>query len=137
MGIGPLVTDAYGHLQGMSGPTTLTAALTGTTVAGTIAVAAAGAGAGSAVTISAAQTPNDVRGQFGITGAGAPAAGLVARVNFAQPYAAIPAVTVNLANATPAGISASAVNVSVNGFDIYAGAAITVGANICSYVVIA
>lgn len=133
---GPLAADAYGHLQNLSGPTTLTAAANGVTTAGTIAVATAGAGAGSSVTVPAAQSPNDLRGQFTVTGAGTPAAGIIAHVSFAQPYANIPAVLVNVANATPANVAAAAVSVTVNGFDIYAGAAISVGANTVSYVVI-
>jgi hypothetical protein len=136
MATGPVTTDAYGHLQRLGGPTTLTAAANGVTTPGTIAVATAGAGAGSSVSVSAAQTPNDLRGTFTVTGAGTPAAGIVAHVNFAQPYARVPAVLVNLTSATNTSIQASAANVTVNGFDLYAASAVSVGANAASYVVI-
>jgi len=136
MAAGPVTQDAYGHLQNLAGPATLTAAANGVTTAGTIAVATAGAGTGATVTVPAGSAPNDLRGVFTVTGAGTPAAGIIAHVSFAQPYANIPAVQVNVANATPANVAASAVNVTVNGFDVYAGAAVSVGANTVSYVVI-
>lgn len=137
MGAGtPVTQDAYGHLQRLSGPTSLTAAANGVTTAGTIAVATAGAGTGATVSIPAGSAPNDLRGVFTVTGAGTPAAGAIARVNFAQPYAGVPAVAVNVANATPANIAAAAVSVTVDGFTVYAGAAVSVGANTVSYQVI-
>lgn len=126
---GPVTTDAYGHLVGLGGaPSTLTAAANGVTTAGTIAVASAGSGAGSSVVIPATSQPNDARGIFNITGAGTPAAGIVARVNFAQPYSSIPVVTVNLTNAANTAIPAAAANITVNGFDINATAAISASA---------
>lgn len=137
MGAGPVTQDAYGHLQRLAGPTALTGgAANGTTVAGTIAVVTAGAGAGSSTSVPAGSLPNDLRGVFTVTGAGTPAAGGIAHVSFAQPYASIPTVMVNVANATPANIAAAAVSVTVDGFTVYAGAAISVGANTVSYVVV-
>jgi hypothetical protein len=137
MGAGSAVTqDAYGHLQRLSGPTTLTAAADGVTTAGTIAVETSGAGTGATVTIPSGSAPNDLRGRFTVTGAGTPAAGVIAVVNFSQPYANVPTVLVNVANATPANIAAAAVSVTVDGFSVYAGSAVSVGANTVSYVVI-
>lgn len=137
MGAGtPVTQDAYGHLQRLSGPSALTAAANGVTTPGTVAVVTAGAGAGSSVTIPSGSTPNDLRGVFTVTGAGAPAAGGIAKVNFSQPYANVPTVLVNVANATPANIAAAAVSVTVDGFTVYAGSAVSVGANTVSYVVI-
>jgi hypothetical protein len=136
MAAGPVTQDAYGHLQNLAGPNLMTAAANAVITPGTIAVASAGAGAGSSVTVPASASPNDLRGTFTVTGAGAPAAGIIAHVSFSQPYANVPAVQVNVANSTPANVAAAAVAVTVNGFDVYAGAAISVGANAVSYVVI-
>jgi hypothetical protein len=136
---GPLTTDAYGHLNPLTGvgSPTLTAAANGVTTAGTIAVATAGAGSGSSVVVAAGQTPNDARGTFNITGAGTPAAGNVAVVNFSQPYAVVPTVLVELTNASGAVVAASAASVTVNGFSVNAGAAISASAgNTCNYLVI-
>lgn len=136
MGAGVVTQDAYGHLRNLGGPGVLVAAAAGVTTPGTIAVVTAGAGAGSSVTVPATASPSDVRGTFTVTGAGAPAAGGIAKVNFAQPYSAIPTVMVNVSNATPANVAASAVGVTVDGFTVYAGSAISVGANTVSYQVI-
>lgn len=131
--------DAYGHLHdlGNSAQYPLVAAASGT-VAGTIIPVAAGAGTGSAVVIPAGSTPNDVRGVFNVTGAGTPAAGNIATVNFANPYAALPIVLLEVTNASGATINASASSVTVNGFNVNAGSAISTSAgNTVSYVVIA
>jgi hypothetical protein len=133
---GPVTTDKYGHLVSLSGPTVFAAAANGVTTAGTIAVATAGSGAGSSVVIPATSTPSDARGVFSITGAGSPAAGIIAHVSFAQPYSSIPPVVVNVTNASNVSIPSSAASVTVNGFDIYATAAISASAgNTCSYFV--
>ncbi len=123
-----VATDYYGHLASLSTSTSLTAAANGVTTAGTIAVATAGAGTGASVVIPASASPNDVRGTFNITGAGTPAAGNIAVVNFAQPYSAVPTVLVQVTNASGAVVAASAASVTVNGFTVNAGAAISASA---------
>lgn len=123
-----VATDYYGHLASLATSTSLTAAANGVTTAGTIAVATAGAGTGSSVVIPASASPNDVRGTFNVTGAGTPAAGNIAVVNFAQPYSAVPTVLVQVTNASGAVVAASAASVTVNGFTVNAGAAISASA---------
>lgn len=113
-------TDFNGHevvdLNGAS----LTAGAVSTTVAGTI-VGTTAAGASPTVTVTSA---NDRRGNFllnPVTGGGAQAAGVTAKVFFAQPYAAAPAsviVTIDNETDTTAPVTCSAANITVTGFDI-------------------
>lgn len=137
--MGTLVTqDAYGHLRDTgNNQYPITAAASGT-AAGTVVPVAAGAGTGSSVTVPAGNSCNDLRGIFNIVGAGTPAAGNVATINFAQPYAAVPVVLVELTNASGATVSASASAVTVNGFSVNAASAISAATgNTCSYFVVA
>ena len=119
--------DANFHEVPRSTATQLTAGAVGTTAAGTIAGTTA-AGAAPTVTIT---NCTDRRGNFllnPVTGGGAQAAGNVCAVRFAKPYSAVPgAVTVTIMNETDgtAAIVASAGGVTVAGFDIYVGSALT------------
>lgn len=92
--------DTYGHKKPIAPSPTLpglaTAASAGTTTG--IGAISAGAGAGATVSYvggtgtgtSAVDTnntaPNDSRGQLIVTTAGTPAAGIIAQVNFTEPY---------------------------------------------------
>ena len=97
------ITDFYGHVTPNPAPTLPGLALSNnpSTAVGFGPLATSGtggAGAGSTVTynggssvgVTAVDTlgtaPNDARGQFILTAAGTPVAGLVAQVNFKQPY---------------------------------------------------
>jgi hypothetical protein len=112
--------DINGHEVADSNGSTLTAGAVGTTVVGTI-VGTTAAGAAPTVTVTAA---NDRRGNFllnPVTGGGAQAAGVVAKVFFAQPYPAAPGsviVTADNETDTTAPITVSAANITVTGFDI-------------------
>ncbi len=120
-------TDATFHEVPEGTATQLTAGAVSTTAAGTIAGTTA-AGAAPTVTVTNA---TDRRGNFllnPVTGGGAQAAGNVCAVRFAKPYSAVPsAVMVNMVNETDttATIVAMAGNVTVAGFDIYVGTALT------------
>jgi hypothetical protein len=119
--------DAHFHEVVNTRATQLTAGAVSTTAAGTIAGTTA-AGAAPTVTVTNA---NDRRGNFllnPVTGGGAQAAGNVCAVRFAKPYAQVPgSVTVTIMNETDgtAAIVASAGGVTVAGFDIYVGTALT------------
>lgn len=112
--------DFNGHEVADLNGSALTAGAVSTTAAGTIAPTTA-AGASPTVTVTSA---NDRRGNFllnPVTGGGAQAAGVVCKVLFAQPYSAAPAgVLVTIANETDttAPVTASAINITVTGFDI-------------------
>lgn len=99
-----LAVDSYGHAQKAPGsrlpcialansPSStvgigpLAAAGTGGAGAGSTTSYVGGTGTGASAVDTANTTPNDTRGQFVLTTAGTPVAGLVAQVNFAQPYA--------------------------------------------------
>jgi hypothetical protein len=70
VGIGPLATGG-----------------TGGAGAGATTSYPGGTGAGTSAVDSLGYRPNDTRGSFILTAAGTPVAGLIAQVNFAQPYA--------------------------------------------------
>lgn len=134
-----LFIDAAGHeVPPTTGVTDFTAAATGTTAAGTFTPIAAGAGAGSSTALIAGTAPNDRRGRFTLTGAGTPAAGIIAHVTFAKPYAVLPAaVLVTITNRTDTLVvpGVGVTNVTTAGFDIV-GPAILVKSYDVSYVVV-
>jgi hypothetical protein len=102
----------------------------GTTAVGTISPTTA-AGATPTTAAIAGTDCTDRRGRFTlnpVTGGGAQAAGVVAKVRFAKPYANPPAaVLLNLNNDTDttATITVSSNAVTVAGFDICIGAVLT------------
>lgn len=119
--MGTLFEDTYGHqLPAGAAGASLAAAAVSVVTAGTIAGTT---NAGAAPTVSAVNA-KDSGGSFTlnpVTGGGAQAAGTVATVRFAQPYAAIPKavlVTVALVGGATTPVLASAVNITVSGFDI-------------------
>lgn len=128
--------DANGHeVPDLNGPS-LAVGTTGTTTQGTISPLAAGAGVGSSVSGVVA---NDRRGSFGLTSAGTPAAGVIANVIFANPYAAAPAaVLVNIYDVTDttAPVACDAAAVTAAGFSIIAAALTTAKAYLVNYVVL-
>lgn len=95
--------DAYSHEQQMPGsalpcialansPSStvgigpLAAAGTGGAGAGSTTSYPGGTGTGASAVDTLGYKPNDARGTFILTAAGTPVAGLIAQVNFAQPY---------------------------------------------------
>jgi hypothetical protein len=99
-----LQVDSYGHTQQQPGSTLpcialanspsatvgigpLAAGGTGGAGAGSTTTYVGGTGSGATAVDALSTRPNDTRGQFILTAAGTPVAGLVAQVNFAQPYA--------------------------------------------------
>lgn len=125
--------DAYSHETRpavSSGAVELTFGAVGTSAVGTISPTAS-AGATPTTSAVTGKSATDRRGSFAlspVTGVGGQAAGVVAKVVFAKPYAVVPAsVVVNLANTTDstAAIVASAINVTVAGFDVCVGTALT------------
>lgn len=124
---GTVRTDSIHHEQQDEIATQLTAGAVSTTAVGTIAPTTS-AGAAPTVTITHC---TDRRGNFllnPVTGGGSQAAGLVANVYFAKPYAKVPAaVLVTIMNETDstATIVASASVATVAGFGIYVGTALT------------
>jgi len=133
---GALSLDAYNHISPAPLPgTQLTAATVGTTTPGTIAPVTAGAGVGSAIVVAASQNPTDQRGQFNVTGAGTPAAGIIAVVNFAQSFTAPPqGISVWITTQAGAAVAASATAITSAGFSVVAGAAISTAAgNVVGY----
>jgi hypothetical protein len=128
-----VILDGVGHEPRpsvASGATELTFGAVSTTAVGTISPTTS---AGAAPTTSAVtgSSCTDRRGRFNlnpVTGGGAQAAGIVAKVVFSKPYAVVPAsVQVNLFNDTDdtAAVVASAGNITVTGFDIVVGTALT------------
>lgn len=121
--------DYIGHVEPEHG-TALTAGAVGTSAAGTISPTAS-AGATPTVTFVTGVTCDDSRGRFmlnPVTGGGAQAAGQVVLVRFAKPYAKLPTsvvVTIGNETDTTAAIVCSANLVTVAGFDILVGTALT------------
>jgi hypothetical protein len=128
--MGTMFEDAYGHRTPVAGNAgaALTAGAVSTTAVGTIAPTTS-AGASPTVTSPSA---NDQAGSFTlspVTGGGAQAAGEVAVVTFAVPYASVPrhiavSVTDN-AGGSGSVIAASATSITVAGFKLNVGAALT------------
>jgi hypothetical protein len=117
--MGTMRTDYYGHEVKDTGATQLTAGAVSTSAAGTIS-GTTNAGAAPTVTITDC---TDRRGTFllnPVTGGGAQAAGEVALVRYAKPYPAAPVVLVTIENETDGTTSqvVSAVDSTVDGFDI-------------------
>jgi hypothetical protein len=129
--------DYNGHESADSGGASLTAGAVSTTAVGTI-VGTTSAGAAPTVTVTSA---NDRRGNFllnPVTGGGAQAAGTVAKVFFAVPYATAPAaVSVTIFNETDttAPVTASASAITATGFDIVSTVLTTAKAYRVNYVV--
>lgn len=129
--------DFNGHEVLDTGGASLTAGAVSTTAVGTI-VGTTSAGAAPTVTVTSA---NDRRGNFllnPVTGGGAQAAGVVAKVFFAQPYAVAPAaVHVTATNETDSTATATvgAQNITVTGFDIVSTILTTAKAYRINYVV--
>lgn len=129
-------TDAYGHRSATTVGTLGTALASGavsTTAIGTIVPTTA---AGATPTVTAVNA-NDSAGTFvlnPVTGGGAQAAGAVAQVFFAQPYAATPkAVLVNVCdNAAGSGgvaVASAAQSITTTGFTVNVSAALTTAHN--------
>lgn len=131
-----VTTDAYGHPSATSTGTLGTALAAGavsTTAIGTIVPTTA---AGATPTVTGVSA-NDEAGTFvlnPVTGVGAQAAGAVAQVFFAQPYAAVPKAVVvtmcnNAAGASGVAVAASAQTVTTTGFTVNVAAALTTANN--------
>lgn len=124
--MGTVFEDAYGHRQPAATVTALAAGAVSTTAVGTIAPTT---NAGAAPTVTAV-VANDTAGNFTltpVTGGGAQSSGNVAVVTFAQPYGVAPkAVNVSLYNqAGNVALAAAATGITVTGFSIAVGAALT------------
>lgn len=134
--MGVVFEDAYGHQTkyGSAGAA-LVAGAVGVVTAGSISGTAA---AGAAPTVTA---PNatDAAGSFvlnPVTGGGAQSAGVVATVRFAQPYPVAPRAVVVSVNTGNTVVTAAAVNLTVNGFDLASTILTTATAYTVQYVVI-
>jgi hypothetical protein len=110
--------DAYGHIRPVSPSPTLpcialansasstvgigplAASGTGGAGAGATTSYVGGTGTGASAVDTIATGPDDQRGQFILTTAGTPVAGLVAQVNFTEPYTAPVTVVVNCLDTT-------------------------------------
>jgi hypothetical protein len=118
--MGVVFEDAVGHRQATSQPTALTAGAVSTTAVGTIAPTT---NAGASPTVTAV-TANDTAGTFTlnpVTGGGAQAAGTVAVVTFANPYAAVPKAVIVQVYDQAAGttvVASSATGVTAAGFNV-------------------
>lgn len=99
----PVSYDAYGHLSPAPGATLpcialanspsttvgigpLAASGTGGAGAGSTTSYPGGTGSGATAVDTLGYAPNDARGSFVLAAAGTPVAGLVAQVNFSEPY---------------------------------------------------
>jgi hypothetical protein len=110
----PLHYDNYGHQKPIAPSPVLPGLATASSAGTTTGIGAISAGAGSGATFSyvggsstgtsAVDTngtnPNDSRGQFIVTTAGSPAAGIIAQVNFSEPYTAPVNVVVSAVDTT-------------------------------------
>jgi hypothetical protein len=114
----PVHYDTYGHKRPVSPSPTLPCialsnnpsatvgigplAVSGTGGAGAGATTSyvGGSGTGSSAVDTLGTAPNDERGQFILTTDGTPVGGLVAQVNFTEPYTAPVTVVVNILNTT-------------------------------------
>jgi len=122
--------DANGHETRSITGTVLTAGTNGVTATGKISPYPA-AGASPTVVISSSGDCTDRNGVFTlnpVTGGGAQAAGKVARIQFAKPYAEAPRyVNVTILNETDgtAPVFVAPAEVSTDGFSIYVNTALT------------
>lgn len=131
--------DAYGHRKQANTGTlgaALTAGAVSTTAVGTIAPTTA-AGASPTVTFGTGQVALDTAGTFTlnpVTGGGAQAAGAVALVTFAQPYAQVPTgIVVNVvdqaAGSGGVAVAAAASAIGTASFTVNVSAALTTAHN--------
>lgn len=123
-----LQQDSVGHRTQISG-TQMTAGAVGTSAVGTVA-GTTSAGAAPTVSFVSGTTCTDAGGRFTlnpVTGGGAQAAGEVAVITFNNPYARIPAILVSMSNTTDttAAIVAAATTVTVAGWKLCVGTALT------------
>lgn len=118
LGYQPVHYDAYGHEEPVppspllpcialaNSPSTtvgigpLAASGTGGAGAGATTSYNGGTGTGASAVDTINTVPNDTRGQFILTTAGTPVAGLVAQVNFTEPYRDPVTVVVNCVDTT-------------------------------------
>lgn len=115
----------------------LAASGTGGAGAGSTTSYNGGTGTGSSAVDTIATNPNDSRGQFILTAAGTPVAGLVAQVNFANPYGKPVQVGINAVDVTaspnvPINMSAVLTGTApgaTTGFQVCASPALTAGHN--------
>jgi hypothetical protein len=124
-------TDFYGHPAPSPAPTLPCIALsnnasttvgigplavsgTGGSGAGATTSYVGGTGTGASAVDTLATAPNDVRGQFILTTAGTPVGGLVAQVNFKQPYSQPVTVLVNCLDTTASPVVALAMSAQLN-----------------------
>lgn len=129
--------DTYGHQRPVPTSPLLPGLATASSAGTTTGIGAISAGAGSGATFayvggtstgaSAVDTlntkPNDTRGQFVITTAGTPAAGILAQVNFTQAYSDPVQVLVSAVDTT----ASPAVSVAVGAVLVSTGVGTTAG----------
>lgn len=120
----PQTYDSFNHPREAPG-TVIAAAAAGTSAVGTVIPVAAGAGAGSTTAIESGQNPVDSVGRFQIVTAGAPAAGKVATLFFAQAWDKPPVVQVEAYDVTGAAAVAISPNATATQIDFYTGALTT------------
>lgn len=150
----PSSYDAYGHaapapggplpcLALSSAPSTtvgvgpLAAGGTGGAGVGATASYPGGTGVGAAAVDTLGYSPNDSRGSFILTAAGTPVGGLVAQVNFAQPYGKpvnVNVTAVDLTAAPPVAVPVAAIQAitapgATAGFQVASSAALTAAHN--------
>lgn len=116
----------------------LAASGTGGAGAGSTTSYPGGTGTGASAVDTLGYKPNDTRGTFVLTAAGTPVAGLIAQVNFAQPYAqpvgSIVVTCTNLTASPNVNVPVSAVLTTTapgctSGFQVVATPALTAGSN--------
>lgn len=122
---GLAVANSAGTTPGI-GP--LAASGTGGAGAGATFSYIGGTGTGAAAVDTLATGPNDSRGQFNIATAGTPAAGLLAQVNFAEPYSGPVNIVVSAVDVT----ASPAVSVAVGAVMITNGVGTTTGFTIAT-----
>lgn len=125
----PMHYDTYGHARPVPPSPTLpcialanspsatvgigplAASGTGGAGAGSTTSYVGGTGTGASAVDTIGTAPNDTRGQFVLTTAGTPVAGLIAQVNFTQPYTKPVTVVANMTDTTASPNVALAVGV--------------------------
>ena len=124
--------DAYGHQTPAPAPTLpcialanaptatvgigpLAAAGTGGAGAGSTTTYVGGTGSGATAVDTINTSPDDVAGMFVLAAAGTPVAGLIAQVNFRQPYSTPVTVVASCTDTTASPAAAIAVGVVLTG----------------------